>query len=104
MKGAAIMRETFPTSDDMLTSDGRSKYPWRTVKVGESFAVYANEMTHKTLLNYARRVGKRLNRVFKVKEYPENKCSQVALIADNNVVARPNIDHLFNKPNVLKES
>ena len=76
------MYEIFPSSDAMK-NEGK-KYPWHTVLLGNSFRVPASECKFKTLQNYASRMGKKLNKVFRVKDHGPEVGYEVGLIGYRN--------------------
>lgn len=90
------MENVFTTPAEMLAVKSTGKYPWRTVKVGESFKVPYTNMSHTNVLNYSYRMGKKLGKSFKVKDYPEYQCSLVALVGERTAVVKE--DKPIDKP------
>lgn len=71
--------DVFPMSAKMRevvvregVKDIRGKYPWRDMIVGGSFAIPHADIKYKTLYNYCRRMGKKLNKEFHVVDHGED--------------------------------
>lgn len=63
------IRRTVPSSAQAgatLVRGITKKYPWETIKVGESFPVYYNEMKLTSLRPYANRMAKKFGKRFQV--------------------------------------
>ncbi len=69
------MREIYKSSPNMVVEPVRkffeAKYPWRTLPIGSSFSVPFADIKYKTLYNYAGRMSKKLNKVFRVVDHGE---------------------------------
>lgn len=72
--------------EDMMNEvvkNNRSKYPWRTIEVGQAFQVPIGSVTQSSLISLAYKTGKRLKKRFKVKEYKQYNSYAVARLPDH---------------------
>ncbi len=81
-KGIAVA----PSSDRMKTTLVKSIYPWRTLKVHESFGIPQGKVNAATMRSLAYKTGKRLGRRFKVVDYGEGGI-EVGRLPDRTVEA-----------------
>lgn len=76
------LRKTFRTPEFVNAKEPsiKTKYPFATTPIGESFPVLYTEMGKKSLLPYVSRMGKKHNKKFVVTDCPEYQCHLISCI------------------------
>lgn len=59
-----------------------SKYPWSELKLGQAFVIAEGDISYPSLLTLARRTSMRHEREYRVYHHKDNKCYEVAYVAD----------------------
>lgn len=80
-KALALCEASTENQPERDANEDNAKYPFRSLQVGESFAVPFDDMnpgTLPSLRSSASSYGKRLNRKFRVFIHNEYKCVEVA--------------------------
>ncbi len=68
------MRLPFKTPDNLLVKKyaNEAKYPWKSIRKGESFAILHSEMKKSSVAPFVSRMGKRHKKKFRITDMPEH--------------------------------
>ncbi len=100
----AGIRKTFTTPDINLSNStqGKTKYPWRSINVGESFEILHSEMGKKTVAPYVSKMSKKYGKKFKLTDCPQYNCYLISCLPQTTEEAVATSSTLFEALDKIK--
>lgn len=76
------IRKTFTTPElpEIIETRGGAKYPWKIIKVGESFEILHSEMKKTSVAPFVSKMGKKHGKKFKVTNHEAYGCYLVSCL------------------------
>ncbi len=94
-------RKVFATPDIVLSKQGtKAKYPWDTLKIGQSFEILYSDMKKSSVAPFVSRMAKKHKKKFKVTDMPDYSCYLVSCIpmtTEQAIATSGNIVEALNK-------